>query len=60
MDAPIPERRARSLLTFAIVLTLLGVALAGTAERTVGGVIALAGWGLFAYALHAFGRAGTG
>ena len=37
----------------------VGVIIAGTANRTLGGVIVVAGWLIFVYALHAFGRTGT-
>ena len=38
---------------------VLGVAIAGTVNRTAGGVILLAGWADFAFSLHQFGRAGA-
>ncbi len=51
------ERRARTALAVAALITGLGLAVAGTASRSVGGVIALVGWVVLVGALHAFGRA---
>ena len=53
------EKRARTLLTAAIATSAVGVAVAGTASRTFGGVILVAGWLVLVYAIHAFGRAGS-
>jgi len=44
-------------MTAAVALTTAGVALAGTASKTAGGVVVVAGWLALVYALHAFGRA---
>jgi hypothetical protein len=53
------EARARSSLILAGATSALGVAVAGTLSRTVGGVLLVAGWLVFVYALHSFGRAGS-
>ena len=53
------EARARTLLTAAIATTAAGVAIAGTASRTFGGIILVVGWVALVYSLHAFGRAGS-
>ena len=53
------EPRARAILAIAIVVTLAGIALAGTVSRTAGGALVVAGWLALVYALHAFGRAGS-
>lgn len=56
---PSREHAARRLMTAALVITIAGVALAGTESRTAGGVVVVAGWLALIYALHAFGRAST-
>ena len=53
------EARARSTLRVAGGASVLGLALAGTVSRTLGGVLLVAGWLAFVYALHSFGRAGS-
>ena len=53
------EVRARSALVLAGAVSVLGIATAGTVSRTFGGVLLVAGWLIFAYALHSFGRAGS-
>jgi hypothetical protein len=56
------EHRARSALLVASAVSTLGIALAATQvqlARAAGGVLLCAGWLLFAYALHSFGRAGS-
>lgn len=53
------EARARSSLVVAGGASVLGVALAGTVNRTIGGVLLVLGWLAFVYALHSFGRAGS-
>jgi hypothetical protein len=54
------QKRAQAGVTLvgAAVTSAIGVAIAGTASRTVGGVVMLLGWLALVYALHAFGRAG--
>jgi hypothetical protein len=37
----------------------VGVAIAGSASPTIGGVLVVASWLSFLYALHAFGRSGA-
>jgi hypothetical protein len=56
---PLSERRARSSLLFAGGMSILGVALAGTASRAAGGLLLVLGWLAFVHALHSFGRAGS-
>ena len=58
-DGDAAESRARLLLKAALVATIAGLALAGTADRSAGGVIVVAGWLVLVYALHSFGRAGS-
>jgi hypothetical protein len=53
------EGRARSALVFAGGLSILGIAVAGTVSRAVGGVFLVLGWLAFVYALHSYGRAGA-
>jgi hypothetical protein len=43
----------------AIALVTLGLAVAGTLDRTVGGLILLAGWIAAIMGLHRLGRAGS-
>jgi hypothetical protein len=54
------EARTRSALALAAASSVLGIALAGTVSRTLGGVLLVLGWLAFVYALHSFGRAGSG
>ena len=51
------EPQARRLLFGAAVTSVLGIAVAGTVDRAVGGVIVAIGWLAIVYGLHAFGRA---
>jgi hypothetical protein len=53
------EGRARTSLVVAAGASVVGVAVAGTVSREVGGVILVLGWLVFVYALHSFGRAGS-
>ncbi|MDB4996845.1 MAG: hypothetical protein JWM74_4277 [Myxococcaceae bacterium] len=53
------EQRARRLLVVGSVVTTLGIAIAGTVERTAGGIVVVVGWALVIYGIHAFGRAGS-
>jgi hypothetical protein len=61
----------RSLLTAGALLTVLGIAVAGSApvlgtdgsgrtqgQQIAGGVGVVLGWALLAFAIHSFGRAG--
>jgi hypothetical protein len=60
LDAlPVPsrERVARRALAVATLVTAGGLAVAGTVDRTLGGVITVAGWVVLVFALHALGRA---
>jgi len=52
------EHRARLAIAFAAAGSAIGVAIAGSASQTVGGVLVVASWLSFLYALHAFGRSG--
>jgi hypothetical protein len=47
----------RNALLTAAALSVIGVGIAGTVSREVGGVILVASWIAFVVALHAFGRA---
>jgi hypothetical protein len=49
--------RPRVALAAAAATSAVGVAIAGTVSRTFGGVVLVAGWLAFVFALHAFGRA---
>jgi hypothetical protein len=53
------DKRARALLLAGASLSAVGVVVAATASQAVGGPVAVAGWALFVYAVHAFGRLGT-
>jgi len=55
----VTEARVRVLLAGALVITALGIALAGTVSRDGGGVLIAAGWIALVAALHGFGRAGS-
>ncbi len=59
VTSDLAERRARSSLLMAAGMSVLGVAVAGTASRIAGGVLLVLGWLAFVYALHSFGRAGS-
>jgi hypothetical protein len=60
----------RRMLAAGAIITVLGIAIAGTApvpgtrggggalsQPIVGGVLVVLGWALFAWAIHRFGRA---
>jgi hypothetical protein len=51
--------RARAMFAAAAGTVALGLAIAGTGDRNVGGAVLLAGWGLTVLALHRLGRAGS-
>lgn len=53
-----PSTRARHALALAVATIALGVLIAGTVARAVGGTITLVGWALGVYALHTYGRLG--
>ena len=55
----VTEARARRLLAMALAVTAIGIAIAGTMDRTAGGVLVVAGWLALIASLHAFGRAGS-
>ena len=57
LPVPASERRARRALALATLVTAGGLAVAGTVDRTLGGVITVAGWVVLVFALHALGRA---
>jgi hypothetical protein len=46
-------------LAAAAAVSVLGVLLAGTVSRDVGGPVVVVGWLAFLYALHRFGRVGA-
>ena len=48
--------QARTGLAVAAAVSALGVLLAGTVSRDVGGPVVVVGWLAFLYALHRFGR----
>ncbi len=50
--------KARRAYAVAIMATALGVALAGTIDRSFGGAVVLAGWTACVWSLHRLGRAG--
>ena len=51
--------RAKLPMLVAIGLVSLGLAIAGTLDKTVGGVLVVAAWALGVVALHRLGRAGS-
>jgi hypothetical protein len=53
------EDRAKRLLLLACAIVAAGLAVAGTADPTTGGVILVAGWLAGVLALHRLGRAGS-
>jgi len=54
-----PFARARRMLVGAATAIAAGLAIAGSVERTVGGVVVAVGWVLAVGALHRLGRAGS-
>lgn len=50
---------AKKQLVGACAVIAAGLAVAGTLDRSTGGVLLLAGWGLAIAALHRIGRAGA-
>jgi hypothetical protein len=58
VDAPF--ERAKLPMLIAAVGVALGLAIAGSVERTAGGAIVLGAWVLGIAALHRLGRAGSG
>ena len=52
------ESRARHVLVASAGLVAIGILLAGTVTRNVGGAITLVGWALGLYGLHTYGRLG--
>jgi hypothetical protein len=58
-DAPHPFEAAKRLLVLACFGIAGGLAVAGTVDRTTGGVLLLAGWLTAIAALHRLGRAGS-
>jgi hypothetical protein len=55
-----PQANAMAvLLAGAAALVAVGLAIAGTASPLAGGVVVVAGWLLFVYGLHGYGRAGS-
>jgi hypothetical protein len=50
------ERTWRTALGVAAAVSALGVLLAGTVSRDVGGPVVVLGWVGFLFALHRFGR----
>ena len=62
-DAGVPWRerfrRARLLLALGAVGVVVGIAIAGTVSRAIGGFILVTGWLIIGAGIHAFGRSGT-
>jgi hypothetical protein len=58
VDEASQEDRARRLLLVACGIVAAGLAVAGTADPTTGGVILVVGWLAGVAALHRLGRAG--
>lgn len=54
-----PDQRPRVAIAMAAAGSAVGVAIAGSASPTIGGVLVVASWLSFLYALHAFGRSGA-
>ena len=65
------EQAPRRLLWAGAAVTVLGVAIAGTApivgtdgasrthaQQTLGGIVVVVGWALLAWGIHRFGRSG--
>jgi hypothetical protein len=50
---------ARAMFLGAAGTVALGLGIAGSGDRDVGGAVLLAGWGLTVLALHRLGRAGS-
>jgi hypothetical protein len=59
-EDPSPERFRQGKTAFLVALAVItvGLAVAGSVHREVGGGIVLAGWALALAALHRLGRAG--
>lgn len=51
-----PEARVRRILALGLIGALLGLAIAGTVDRTAGGVLGTIGWLALAYGVHKLGR----
>ncbi len=58
-DSEATFRRAKLPMIVAAAGIAGGIAIAASAERTVGGAILLGAWGLGIVALHRLGRAGS-
>ena len=52
-------KQVTRLVVAAAVLVAVGLSIAGSASQTVGGVLLVAGWLLFIFALHRYGRVGS-
>jgi hypothetical protein len=52
-------KRSKRLLAIAVGGTIAGLGVAGTLDRSTGGVVLLASWLLGIWALHSLGRAGS-
>lgn len=51
--------KMRGVVVGASAAVAIGLAVAGTLSPIAGGVLVVAGWLVFVYALHGFGRAGS-
>lgn len=51
--------RARHTIAFGALLATMGIGLAGSTMRVVGGALLVLGWLALAVGIHAFGRRGA-
>jgi len=58
-EAPTPFERAKKHLVFACASIAGGLAIAGSVDRTTGGVLVLIGWLAGVATLHRLGRTGS-
>lgn len=58
--SPDAFRAARAQLVLGAGIVAVGLAVAGTVDRSIGGVVLLAGWLVAMMGLHRLGRAGAG
>ena len=58
-EASSPFNRSKRHLFWACAVIALGIAVAGSVDRSTGGVLLLAGWLMGVGTLHRLGRAGS-
>ena len=51
--------RARHTIALGAMLATMGIGIAGSSSRLVGGTLLVAGWLVLAAGIHSFGRRGT-